>query len=110
MKPSGRWPVIEFNGSLSFSGNTELLTGQPGAFFVIGQLDISVSGAVLPVASFIELVSGATSLFKQGGDAIVQPFIQLPGLILPIGGGLTLSLTKTSTEVVTYNGWAEVRG
>lgn len=110
MKPSGRWPIVEFNGSLYFSGDAELLTGQPGTFFVIGQLDISVSGAILPVASYIELVTGVVSIFKQGGDAVVQPFLQFPGLVLPIGGGLTLGFIKTSTEVVTYNGWAEVRG
>lgn len=110
MKPSGRWPIVEFNGSLSFSGDLDLLIGVPGAFFVIGQLDISVSGAILQVASSIELVTEGVTIFKQNGDAVVQPFVQLPGLVLPIGGGLTLSVNKASTEVVTCNGWAEIRG
>lgn len=110
MKPSGRWPVIEFNGNISDTDEVTALLPQAGAFYVIGQLDISVSGAILPVASYIELVTGGVSIFKQGGDAVVQPFLQFPGLVLPVGGGLGIGANITSTEVITYNGWAEVRG
>ena len=111
MKPSGRWPIVEFNGVISATTNeTVLCPAKPGCFYVIGQLDFSVSGALLPVASYIGLTSNGASIFRHNGDASFHVFIQLPGLMSPIGGDITLDINITSTEVITYNGWAEVRG
>lgn len=112
MRPNIQFTITNIRGNKNTTGDLLLLAGVPNKRWFVGELYISISGAVLSNLTEFQIPTGVggTFILKANGDGTIQPFFHLKNIFLGIGRDLLLTINTINGETITVAGWAEQRG
>lgn len=112
LRPNIFFPTTIIQATRNSDGDTTLLPGIPNKQWYIGELIISISGGVFTNLALLELPTGigVDRVLRFSGDGLRQPFIVLKDIIYPVGAQALATLIGLSVEVLTFRGWAQLRG